>query len=198
MKILGREVIAEDVKDIGGDEAIPDLMLYRRYADRVQGRYEHLVVELKRPKLKLGEKELSQIKKYAYTIADDPRFDKAQTKWTFVLLGDDLNEFAEQECEQQNRQYGHIVAKPNVDVFVQKWATVIQDCKWRHEFYRNALELEIKGSDGEEFLRKKYSEYLPEPIARSLSAEPTIPDEAESSPKVRPAVKPPGKKKKKN
>ena len=35
--------------------------------------YEHLVVELKAPKIKLTSKELTQIKDYALSVARDPR-----------------------------------------------------------------------------------------------------------------------------
>ena len=42
---------SKDVKDINGEQAIPDLMLYREFAEREQGRFEHLVIELKRPNL---------------------------------------------------------------------------------------------------------------------------------------------------
>jgi hypothetical protein len=160
-KILERKVLADVVKDINGDEAIPDLMLWRRYADRRVGRYEHLVVELKRPKKSLGQAELSQIENYALTVAADERFDKANTKWTFVLLGDDLTTFAQEKCEQENRPFGLILQKPHVEVWVKKWATIIQECKWRHEFYREKLDLEIQGSDATAYLEKKHAQYIP-------------------------------------
>jgi hypothetical protein len=160
-KILERKVLAEAVKDINGDDAIPDLMLWRRYADRSVGRYEHLVVELKRPKKSLGQHELSQIENYALTVAADERFDKANTKWTFVLLGDDLTKFAQEKCEQENRPFGLILQKPHVEVWVKKWATIIQECKWRHEFYREKLDLEVQASDATAYLEKKHAQYVP-------------------------------------
>jgi Histidine kinase-, DNA gyrase B-, and HSP90-like ATPase len=160
-KILDRKVLAKVVRDINGDEAIPDLMLWRRYADRSPGRYEHLVVELKRPKKLLGQIELSQIENYALTVAADERFDKTITKWMFVLVGDDLDTFAREKCDQENRPFGLIVQKPHVEVWVKRWATIIQECKWRHEFYRDKLELEVQSTDATEYLAKKYAQYLP-------------------------------------
>jgi hypothetical protein len=35
---------------------------------------EHLIVELKAPKVKVGADEITQIEKYAYTVAEDERF----------------------------------------------------------------------------------------------------------------------------
>ena len=49
LKLMGRTVLDENMTSTNGDSSIPDLMLYRRYADRVRGQYEHLVVEIKRP-----------------------------------------------------------------------------------------------------------------------------------------------------
>jgi hypothetical protein len=167
-KLLERKVLAEVVKDIGGDDAIPDLMLWRRYPDRTAGRYEHLVIELKRPKKSLGQAELGQIENYALTVAADERFDKANTKWTFVLLGDDLTTFAKEKCEQDNRPFGLILQKPNVEVWVKKWATILQECKWRHEFYREKLELEVQASDATAYLEKKHAQYVPS-LAKAAS-----------------------------
>ena len=103
MNILGREQLAEDVKDIDGADAIPDLMLYRRYADREQGHFEHLVIELKRPSVKAGSEEISQIENYAFTILSDPRFDKAKTRWTFVLVVNDLDALGNRSANRSRR-----------------------------------------------------------------------------------------------
>jgi hypothetical protein len=50
-----------------------------------------LVIELKRPSLKLTNKELSQIEDYAQQVADDIRFDKETVKWKFILIGDETD-----------------------------------------------------------------------------------------------------------
>ncbi len=162
MNILGRPQIAEEVKDISGADAIPDLMLYRRYADREQGYFEHLVVELKRPSVKAGSEEISQIENYAFTVLDDPRFDKVKTRWTFVLVVNDLDALGEQKCQpQQGRQFGHLHERANLNIFVKKWSSVIQECEWRHEFYRSALDLELKESDGRAYVEKTHERFLP-------------------------------------
>lgn len=161
-KILGREMVDQEVKDINGEDAIPDLMLYRRFADRRRGEYEHLVIELKRPKLLAGGDEISQIRSYAHTIIGDQRFDKEKTRWTFVLVVNGLNKIGESECQPQSgRKYGHIGAYDNLDIYVMKWSSVIQDCEWRHEFYRKELDLEVQEEDARHHVNKKYAEYLP-------------------------------------
>ena len=176
MAALGREqlVPVPEVLDINGQDAIPDLMLYRRFGDRRKGEFEHLVIELKRPKLVAGGDEIAQIRKYAYTVSEDPRFDKGRTRWTFMLVVNELNKLGEAECQPQNgRQYGHIVAHDHLNVYVLKWSSVIQDCEWRHEFYRKELDLEVQEADAREYVEKKYAQYLPKPTPPDPTSAPT-------------------------
>jgi hypothetical protein len=74
------------------------------------------VVELKRPKKNLSYDDVSQVEKYAYAVAQDPRFDKGNTKWTFVLVGDDLDAFTASKCAQEGRPFGLIDQKPHLEV----------------------------------------------------------------------------------
>jgi hypothetical protein len=104
---------------------------------------------------------LSQIENYALTVAADERFDKGTTKWVFVLVGNDLDAFAEAKCDQDGRPFGLIVQKPHVEVWVKKWATIISECKWRHEFYRDTLDLEVQAGDAAAYLQKKHAQYIP-------------------------------------
>ncbi len=161
VNILGRQQIAEEVKDINGEEAIPDLMLYRKYPDRREGYFDHLVIELKRPSVKGGQEEIGQIQRYAFTVQKDSRFDKEKTRWTFVLVVNDVDEMGEQLCTQTDRQYGHVTQRENLNVFVWKWSKVLQDCQWRHEFYRKQLELELQEGDGRTFVEQKHAHLLP-------------------------------------
>ena len=170
IEILGRSDIVGQLTNITVDAGIPDLMLYRRFADRTQGQYEHLVVELKRPSLKIGSNETMQIEDYAFRVAADPRFDKMQTKWKFVIVGTELQSTIEAKCQQSDRAFGHIIKQANLDVFVWKWATVIQDCKWRHEFYRNELQIDIQEEDSFRYLQKMHSKFVPANISSNMSA----------------------------
>ncbi len=162
LNILGRQQIAEDVRDINGDEAIPDLMLYRQFPDdRQRGHFDHLVIELKRPSVKGGQEEIGQITRYGVSVQKDSRFDKARTRWKFVLVVNDLDEMGEQLCTQRDRPYGHVHQSANLDVIVKKWSDILQDCQWRHEFYRKKLELELEDGDGRAFVERKHAQFLP-------------------------------------
>lgn len=161
--ILGRTALVEDlsdVKDLDGNDRRLDLMLYGSYPQSVQNSYEHLVIELKRPSRVLGKEEIGQIEDYAFTVSKDERFDKERTRWTFVLLGNDLDSFAETKCNVSDRQFGHIHAG-RVNIFVKRWSAVLAEAKWRYEFFRQKLEYQVTTADGLAYLRAKHAERLP-------------------------------------
>jgi len=153
-----------DVTDLEGKQRILDLMLYRRIPQLQPNHFEHLVIELKRPSCKLGQKEVTQIENYAFSVADDERFDKHRTKWTFILIGNDLDSFADHKCKVQGREYGHIHASADgsINIFVKKWSTIIDEAKWRYQFFKDKLELEVTTADGIRYLRKKHNELIPD------------------------------------
>lgn len=167
VSILERDDIAPEdvnaVKDIDGRQRIMDLMLHRRIPQLQPNHFEHLVTELKRPDCKIGQKELGQIENYAISVAEDERFDKDRTRWTFLLLGNELSPFAERKCRQQGREPGHIFASDDgvINIHVKKWSSVIDEAKWRYQFFKEKLELEVTNADGLTYLRAKHSERLP-------------------------------------
>ena len=152
------------VTDLDGRDRVVDLMLYRRYPQGQEGKFEHLVVELKRPTCKLGQKEISQIENYAFTVSEDERFDKHHTRWTFILIGNDFLPFAEQRARVQNREHGHIHASEDgmTNIFIKKWSSIIDQAKWRYNFFREKLELQVSSADGLDLLKCKYPQYLPD------------------------------------
>ena len=150
----------ENVKDIDGKQAIVDLMLYRRFPHKIPESFEHLVVELKRPACKLGEAELSQIEKYGITVAKDERFHGANVAWKFLLVGNELNEFATEKCDIQNREFGHTYASRNglINIHVTTWATIINEAKWRYQFLQKELKLRLTADESLAYLHEKYSD----------------------------------------
>jgi hypothetical protein len=168
ISLLGREALSPadtaEVTDLEGKNRIVDLMLYNQYPLQTPDHFEHLVIELKRPDCKLGKEEIGQIENYAFSVADDERFDKKQTKWTFILIGNDLSSFGENRCKVQGREYGHIHASDDgsVNVYVRKWSTVIGQSKWRYRFFKEKLELQVTTEDGLKYLHKKHSKHVPD------------------------------------
>ena len=71
-------IIDEPVKLLTRKRGIVDLMLSRAQKRHRADDYEHLVIELKAPKVKITSKELTQIKDYALSVARDPRYHRVK------------------------------------------------------------------------------------------------------------------------
>jgi Histidine kinase-, DNA gyrase B-, and HSP90-like ATPase len=167
IKILNREVVyAPEVEifDLVGRRRILDLMLHRRIPQTVPDCHEHLVIELKAPTCVIGQPEIEQIKRYAYAVLDNERFDKDTTRWTFLLVGNRFGKYAELECAVDGRERGHITALNGgkVNIHVLEWSSILASVKWRYEFFRSKLEYQASSSDGIEYLKRMHSEYLPD------------------------------------
>jgi len=67
----------------------------------------NIVVELKHPDINLGEKELSQVKKYMRVIQSQDEFNASNRHWTFFLIGNgfDSTGYIEDELET-SKNYG--------------------------------------------------------------------------------------------
>lgn len=113
---------------------------------------ENIVVELKRPSIKLGEKELSQVKTYMRLIYQEPRFNSTNTKWTFILIGNDFDRSGCIEGEMNsNVGWGkkdlvfHVGnATQRYDIYVKKWSSIFDDFEIRHKFLLDKLEMKRK------------------------------------------------------
>lgn len=160
-KILKRDELApeSDVQLINGKDGIPDLMLSRKFK-RDRRTVEHLILELKRPSLKLGSDEITQIKNYAYTVSDDERFSKTDVSWRFVLLGNSLDTFAQKEINSDGRPFGCIHAQGNLSVWVQEWGHVLHEAEQRYEFFREKLNVEASHADGLAYLKQHYDDLM--------------------------------------
>lgn len=162
---LGRQDLAQEVevKTIEGIAGIPDLLMSRRF-QYSRDQFENLVIELKRPSINVGQKEIGQIEDYAITVAKDERFNTQKYIWTFVLLGNSLNDHAVEKTNQDGLPKGctYKSKSGNVSVYVKCWADVLADAKSRYEFFRGELELEASKEYGLEYLQKRYSHLFTE------------------------------------
>lgn len=141
--------------------------MWKQYNTGQSGNFQNLVIELKRPKKTVGVDELEQIKKYARAVSNDDRFPKEKTKWVFVLLVTEMNEDAKSECNQKDRDFGHIDTKENYDVYVKKWGDLLNEAEARHQYLKTKLNYNItENEEGVKILKTKYSEYLPEKLVK--------------------------------
>lgn len=171
VSLLGRDELVPPgpVLDEEGKERVVDLLLARR-VEHAQNRRDHLVVELKAPTVKIGPDEITQIKKYAYTVADDSRFNMTEVKWDFVVVSTDLTDFAKKEAAQFQRDPGLLVITDDgrVRIWLKTWAQVIGDAEHRHKFVRSALQYTPGAADALAYLREVHAKFLPAAVAVPL------------------------------
>lgn len=165
LEFLGREDY-EGVVDEGDNTElgkIPDVCLWRQFNRGRNGKFENLIIELKKPILDAGMKEYNQISMYASRVQSDPRFVKENHQWTFILLVRDIKEELHNICNQNNRRYGHAIQAPGLDVFILRWSDVIAEARARHQYIKEKLNLNLIGDEKAlNFLRDKYKQYLPD------------------------------------
>ena len=110
---------------------------------------DNIVVELKHPTVKLGEKELSQVKTYMNVIMRDSRFNASNMRWKFYLVGNDFDSSNYIHNEMRNAiNWGKKNLVCHVDnngiqyeVFVIKWSELFADFEIRHNFLLKKLEM---------------------------------------------------------
>ena len=105
----------------------------------------NIVVELKNPKVKLGEKQLSQVKKYMSVIRDVPEFNASNMTWQFYLVGNDFDSTRHIEREIKNsKHHGETSLVYNVDrtkIYVKTWSEIFTEFELRHNFLLEKLKL---------------------------------------------------------
>jgi hypothetical protein len=120
------------------------------------------VVELKRPSVKIGPDEITQVKRYAYTVADDERFRSLKTRWSFWVISNDLDPFARVEARQKGKPSGQIFQSEDgrVEVWVKAWAEIIAESKSRMRFVQDHLQANVDKESSLKYLKRTYAKYL--------------------------------------
>ena len=157
-KILGDDIVIDKpVKHVSQERGIVDLMLSRALRRHRADELEHLIVELKRPRVKIGDKEVTQIEKYAISVAADERFRSVDgVKWTFWVISDDVADYADYRMGEG----GVISSKNNILVGIKTWGQIIEENKARLQFFQERLEHQVDDATALAHLQKKYQSFL--------------------------------------
>lgn len=127
------------------------------------GQLEHLVVELKRPSVIIDSTILAQVESYALAVSEDPRFDLAHTHWKFVVVANDMNEFARKKCSQRDRPFGleYVSDDNRIEVWALKWSTIIHEARTRLQFINSSLKYGADRDSAKEYLKATHERYIP-------------------------------------
>lgn len=159
-EVLGEDIIIDaPVKHIDKERGVIDLMFSRSMRCHRANQVEHLVVELKRPTVAIGSDEITQIEKYALSIAADERFRNINTRWSFWIVSDDISKdkYAQHRILDDS---GRISSKDGMDIFVKTWSQIIEENKARLQFFQERLEHKVDNGDALKHLQAKYNDLL--------------------------------------
>ncbi len=171
LKLLGERSDVDDpvvVQD--GGRGIVDLMLSRDLMlarmvpqPRAEER-EHLIIELKRPRQKIDDDVVSQIRKYAFAVARDERFFHTHTRWNFVAISNEITSDVWMQAKQKDKPIGLVYdsSELNLSVWVKTWAQVIEEARARLHFYQERLHYQVDKDSAISYLKKTHSKYLPD------------------------------------
>jgi hypothetical protein len=157
-KVLGEKIaIDKPVKHPTQKKGIVDLMLSKSTRHHRED-VKHLVVELKRPSVKIGSKEISQIEQYAFAVAADSRFQAVNVTWEFWAISDEYDEFAARRIT--DLETGQIHKNGNMAIFVKTWGQVLNDNRARMQFFQEHLKFDASKEEAIKHLQQRHAQYL--------------------------------------
>ncbi|WP_327044174.1 ATP-binding protein [Microbispora sp. NBC_01189] len=163
LKELGREPVdgrLNPVRREDGRTGIVDLLLAR--VRRGGSGREHLVVELKAPRVRIGQAEVAQIKSYAEAIVSDPQFRDARVSWDFWVVSTEMSEVVRRDAAAPNRPPGCIAEwEGGVRIWARTWSEIIDDCEARLHFYQDRLNHDPAAEHAVEYLQRVHGEVAP-------------------------------------
>ncbi|MBU6461293.1 MAG: ATP-binding protein [Bradyrhizobium sp.] len=108
---------------------------------------EFLLIELKRPSLVIGRKELDQLEDYVTSILAQPDFLNTSTSWNFYLVTSEYDDVVKERITQENRPAGLFIDKANHRVWVKSWAELLRDAEGRLKFVQDQLRIEVSAEE---------------------------------------------------
>lgn len=105
----------------------------------------NIVIELKHPNVHLGEKQLSQVKKYMSVIMSAEEFNAPNMTWEFYLVGNGftIDNYIKNEIEN-NKTHGEkslVFRLNNYKIYVKTWSEIFAEFKIRYDFLLEKLSL---------------------------------------------------------
>lgn len=169
LQALGRkDTDLKSVRRADGRVGIVDLMLGR--ARRASERREHLIVELKAPKVVIGQAEVGQLKSYAQAVADDPQFDGAHVQWDFWVIGNKLDPVVARDTAQPTSPKGLVADWGSVRIWAKQWSEIVEDCEVRLQYYTESLEHDPANGHAADYLNRIYGDLAPRTLKREQTA----------------------------
>lgn len=155
-------VIDDPVKVINKTCGIVDLMLSRAQRRHRHNDLEHLVIELKAPKVTINATHLMQIEGYALAVEEDPRFNRVEgLRWHFWLISDEYNKEVEARIRNGPDPQRRLIQKgARVSVGVKTWGEILEENNARLQFVKEKLEHRVDDGQALAYLQERHREFL--------------------------------------
>lgn len=142
-----------------GKVGIVDLMLTRKIPCHREDELDHLIIELKRPSVKLGSNEITQIKSYAFAVADDERFQSIKTRWNFWLISNEMDSVCRRDSNQSNRPPGLLYQSEDklINIWVKQWSEILHNNQQRLRLFQKSLEISADQEGSLQYIRETYA-----------------------------------------
>lgn len=140
----------DEIKSDDNITKITDLFFYSDF--KFNKKHEVLVVELKRPSVKLGNKEIEQVKRYGYEISKSSSISKQNVNFKIILIGSSINEDDAIYINNNEPLY----KTGNIEIWVMNWADLIKENRDKLTYMSN--EIKVKDNYILNNIEKKYPE----------------------------------------
>ena len=138
----------------------------------------NIIVELKRPEIKLGRKEVDQIKDYKEAILKDSTCKGENMEWTFILIGKDysqdreISSYIESAKNHGESSKGLVMLESSRErqykIYVRRWPEVIQnELRPQYEYLKTKLQIRPKYNPEAETPSETTTRHLPEFLGRA-------------------------------
>ena len=154
--------IDEPVKIIGKKRGIVDLMFSRVARRHRADDIEHMVVELKAPKVVIGADEVVQTKKYEIAVTTDERFNTVPgLRWHFWIVSNAYDDYTRSEIEGGADPERRLVSRrKNSSVGIKTWGEIIAENRARLQFFQEHLRHTADESAAMKHLQERHSKLL--------------------------------------
>jgi len=136
-----------------------------RVNDKNEEYFHCVVIELKKPSIKLTDVEFEQIKKYKNVIGTNADFNGDNTRWDFILVGNEISSSAitaanlkdEIENSRSHGEFGLAQKSGNKKIYIKTWKQIINEFEIRYHQLTDKLklkELSINSSTSDELTKK--------------------------------------------
>lgn len=144
--------------EVEGGGKIPDLFFTSKqyYVDRPWA----LIVELKRPKVSIGDDEVQQIKNYYNIVKKRAEF--SNWKIDFIVISSDVNQDV-WEGEVKDKRTGllrYSEDNPLKKIYIKRWADILDQNECSYKNLKQSLDLDVDQNDGAQYIKENFSDII--------------------------------------